>query len=97
MAGPVGVWRAYIASPGACLSHSELERFQTELFERWLIVPTEPSAPRLRQKNTRDGGRGVQMWTALLNELREIVVLASIIGGLLGVSVGLAAALAVIV
>ncbi len=37
------------------------------------------------------------MWTALLNELREIVVLASIIGGLLGVSVGLAAALAVIV
>lgn len=37
------------------------------------------------------------MWSALLNELREIVVLASIIGGLLGVSVGLAAALAVIV
>ena len=37
------------------------------------------------------------MWTAFLNELREIVVLASIIGCLLGLTVGLAAALAVVV
>lgn len=37
------------------------------------------------------------MWTAFLDELREILLLASIIGSVLGVSVGLAAALAVIV
>ncbi len=37
------------------------------------------------------------MWAAFLSELREIVLLASIIGSLLAVSVGLAAALAVVV
>lgn len=37
------------------------------------------------------------MWTALMNELREILLLASIIGSVLGLSVGLAAALAIVV
>lgn len=37
------------------------------------------------------------MWAAFFNELREIIVLASIIGSVVGVSVGLAAALAVVI
>lgn len=37
------------------------------------------------------------MWTAFLNELREIIVLATIVGSVVGLSVGLAAALAVVV
>ena len=37
------------------------------------------------------------MWAAFLRELREIALLASIVGSLLAASVGLAAALAVIV
>ncbi len=37
------------------------------------------------------------MWAAFIGELREILLLASIIGSVLAVSVGLAAALAVVV
>ncbi|HEX7076407.1 MAG TPA: hypothetical protein VF226_20410 [Hyphomicrobiaceae bacterium] len=46
-------------------------------------------------KNNRK--QGVDMWATFLSELREIALLVSIVGSLLAVSVGLAAALAVIV
>ena len=46
-------------------------------------------------KNNRK--QGVDMWATFLSELREIALLVSLVGSLLAVSVGLAAALAVIV
>lgn len=82
----------------ARLRHFDDELSSTELFSDFFIVPVNlRRVDRDEWVELENYDRGVQMWTAFLNELREIIVLATIVGSVVGLSVGLAAALAVVV
>jgi hypothetical protein len=62
-------------------------------------VHFNPSRHGLRAKREQVAlnSRSVAMWTVVRDELRETVWLVAVIGSILSLSVGLAAALAVVV